>query len=268
MDHIKALASGIGPRVSGTDDEDAAIGYGADYLQGLGYAVMITEVPLPNGRVSHNVRAVKIGTSNQVIVVGGHIDSVAGAPGANDNASGSAVVLELARCMRDLETTATIEFVLFGAEEMIDSDPDHHHYGSRQFVRDMTSTERSRLVGMISVDMVAYGTTFTIRTMNQGPQELRDMLLDFSAANGYGAEFLKDKGTYGWSDHEPFELAGYPAAWVEWRRDPNYHTSRDNWNHVKSKEALVERAGEMIFRFLLDLTEADLQYLADARELD
>jgi aminopeptidase YwaD len=265
MSHIKALAKDIGARKSGTAAEDAAVGYAAEYLESLGYSVEIPEVPLPDGSVSHNVQAVKVGASASVIVVGGHIDSKAPAPGGNDNASGSAVVLELAHYLRNVDTVPTIEFVLFGAEEMVDSNADHHHYGSRQFVQSMTAEERSALVGMISVDMVAYGSTFTIRNMKRGPQRLTDMLLAYSSGNGFGAKFLKDTGTYGWSDHEPFELAGYPAAWVEWRSDPDYHTAADTYEHAKS--ALVKRTGEMLLGFLLGLTPADLDSLASARTL-
>ncbi len=72
--------------------------------------------------------------SESVIVIGAHIDTVAVSPGGNDNASGVAVVLELARDLRDADIVATVQFVVFGAEEMTDSNADHHHYGSRQFV--------------------------------------------------------------------------------------------------------------------------------------
>jgi hypothetical protein len=267
MAHIRALAADMGPRKSGTATEDAAVGYAAEYLESLGYSVEVTQVPLPDGSVSHNVLAVKPGASTSTVLVGGHIDTKAGAPGANDNASGAAVVLELARYLSAVETTPTIEFVLFGAEEMVDSNADHHHYGSRRFVADMTSEERSVLVGMISVDMVAYGSSFTVRSMKRGPQQLTGRLLDYSSAHGFGATYLKDTGTYGWSDHEPFELAGYPAAWIEWRDDPKYHTSGDSWDHVKSNSALVRRTGEMLLGFLLSLTEADLHSLAAARTL-
>jgi aminopeptidase YwaD len=265
MSHIRALAKDIGARQAATDAEDAAVGYVAEYLESVGYSVATSEVPLPDGRVSHNVQAVKAGASASVIVVGAHIDSKAPAPGGNDNASGSAVVLELAHYLQGVDTTATIEFVLFGTEEMIDSNADHHHYGSRQFVQNMTAEERSALVGMISVDMVAYGSTFTIRNMKRGPQQLTNMLLTYSSNNGFGAKFLKDTGTYGWSDHEPFELAGYPAAWLEWRSDPDYHTAGDTYEHAKS--ALVQRTGEMLLGFLLGLTAADLDSLASARTL-
>ena len=263
MNHIKALAKDIGARKSGTAAEDAAVGYAAEYLESLGYSVETPAVPLPDGSMSHNVQAVKAGASASVIMLGAHIDSKAPAPGGNDNASGSAVVLELAHYLRNVDTTATIEFVLFGAEEMVDSNADHHHYGSRQFVQSMTTEERSALVGMVSVDMVAYGSTFTIRNMKRGPQRLTDMLLAYSSTYGFGAKFLKDTGTYGWSDHEPFELAGYPVAWVEWRSDPDYHTAADTYEHARS--TLVKHTGEMLLGFLLGLTPADLDSLASAR---
>ena len=115
MSHLQALAAGIGPRKSGTDAEDAAVRYASDYLQSLGYQVVTTEVALPNGEVSHNVRATKGGASSSVILVGAHIDCKATAPGGNDNASGVAVVLELARDLLGAGTVPTLQFVLFGA---------------------------------------------------------------------------------------------------------------------------------------------------------
>ena len=265
MSHLQALAAGIGPRKSGTDAEDAAVRYASDYLQSLGYQVVTSEVALPNGEVSHNVRATKGGASSSVILVGAHIDCKATAPGGNDNASGVAVVLELARDLLGAGTVPTLQFVLFGAEEMTDSNPDHHHYGSRQLLEGMTADERSALVGMISVDMVGYGSKFHVRTMNKGPQLLRDMLKTFSNENGLTATYLRDPGTYGYSDHEPFELAGFPAVWVEWREDPLYHTAGDTYEHCDATD--VQRAGHMLAQFLAQLDQADLEALASARTL-
>jgi aminopeptidase YwaD len=263
MAHIEALAQDIGPRKSGTDAEDAALDYATAYLQSLGYQVDTAEVTLPEGMSSKNVVAVKQGQSDSVVVVGGHIDSKAGAPGGNDNASGVAVILELARDLHDADTVATIKFVVFGAEEMTDSNADHHHYGSRQFVQGLTSERASALVGMISVDMVGYGSDFKVRTMDQGPQLLSDMVENYSTSRGLVAFYSKDEGTYGWSDHEPFELAGYPAVWLEWNDDPTYHTAQDTYSHCDA--TVVQRTGDMLLGFLHALTLSDLQSLAAAR---
>ena len=70
--------------------------------------------------ISHNVVATKEAThksTNQLILVGAHHDSVDGAPGANDDASGTATVLELARVFANAPTDTDIRFVTFGAEE-------------------------------------------------------------------------------------------------------------------------------------------------------
>jgi aminopeptidase YwaD len=265
MSHIKVLAQDIGPRKSGTQAEDDALIYAKTYLQDLGYQVDTVPVTLPGGKSSRDLYAIKQGRSNSVVVVGGHIDSKAGAPGGNDNASGVAVVLELARDLQAADTAATIEFVVFGAEEMTDSNSDHHHYGSRQFVEALTAAQQSALVGMVSVDMVGYGSEFTVRTMRRGPQSLSDMLKTYSNDHGLAARFSKDTGTYGWSDHEAFELTGYPAVWLEWNDDPTYHTARDTYAHCDP--TVVQRTGDMLLGFLARLSESDLETLAAAREL-
>ena len=263
MAHIRKLSVDIGVRVGGTENEAAAARYARAYLKNLGYTVDTIPVLLTNGRISHDIRAVKKGTSASTILVGGHIDSVSPSPGANDNGSGAATVLELARDLSDAETVATIEFVLFGTEELIDSDPTHDHFGSRVFVSKMSPQERTNLVGMVSVDMIACGTAFTVGTMNRGPRQLCDMLLAYSGSHALPASYQQDLGKYGWSDHAPFELAGYPVAWMEWGDDPAYHTAGDTYAHCQS--ALVQRTGTMLLGFLAGLTPSDLARLRAAK---
>ena len=61
----------------------------------------------------------KNSTGNEkAVVVSSHYDSVVGAPGANDNASGTGLVLELARAFQNVETDKEIRFIAFGSEEM------------------------------------------------------------------------------------------------------------------------------------------------------
>ncbi len=66
-----------------------------------------------------NIFAIKEGvsTADEVVVVGGHYDSVPGSPGANDNGSGVAAVLELARLLADVPMARTVHFVAFVNEE-------------------------------------------------------------------------------------------------------------------------------------------------------
>jgi len=66
-------------------------------------------------------------------VVGAHYDSInkhGGSPGANDNASGVGVILEAARVLKRADLPYVVEFVAFGAEESVDGNLAHQHYGS------------------------------------------------------------------------------------------------------------------------------------------
>lgn len=263
MAHLYRLAAVIGPRKGGTAAELAAAQYGVDYLTSLGYSPTLMDVPLPNGTTSHNVVAVKPGTSPLTIVVGGHMDSKLPSPGGNDNASGSATVLELARALKDATLVPTVVFVLFGQEETVAGKTDDHHWGSRRYVSTMTAEQRANLVGMISLDMVGNGQIFYYRTMGRGPRAMRDLMQAYATAVKANILYLKDASRNGYSDHEPFELAGFPAAWLEWRKDPAYHTAGDTYAHCSA--ACVERAGKFALGFLADLDMSDLYNLRAAK---
>jgi Zn-dependent M28 family amino/carboxypeptidase len=264
MSHVRRLADGIGVRRSGSKGETSAARYIYDTLRRLGYAdARIVAVPLPNGRVSHSVSATRRGTEQGTILLGAHIDTKVPSPGANDNASGSGVLLELARDLKGARVAPTVTFVWFGAEEMIDHDGNHHHYGSRAFVRTMPAALRRDLAGMVSVDMVGYGDVFNVRTMGEGPRAMVDLITRRFRDSGVTLRYARDPGRSGWSDHEAFELAGYPVAWLEWNTDPVYHTSGDRASHLQRSR--IEDTGRALREFLVSLTARDLARLKDAR---
>ena len=258
MESVRALES-FGVRKEGTAAETATAQWLLEQMEALGYDARIEDVPLPNGTASHNVIARAEGTSERVIVLGAHLDSKSPSPGANDNASGCAAILEIARILAEQPVTPTVEFVFFGAEEMIDSDGDHHHYGSRFRVTAMTDAEVANTAGMISVDMIGYGPQFVSRTMRRGPQDMSDLLIAQAEADDYTLDFLKDPGTSGWSDHEAYELAGIPATWIEWRDDPVYHTAEDTSGHLNHENIRV--AGQVVLDVLRSLDEDGLEEL-------
>ena len=112
------LAAGIGARPQGQAPERTAAQYLEGELKNMGYNVGWQTFNLPNGAVSQNLIAASPGTSDRCyIIVSCHIDSRPGTPGANDNASGCAVVLELARTLKGTKHFPEIKFILFGAEE-------------------------------------------------------------------------------------------------------------------------------------------------------
>ncbi len=86
---------------------------------------------------------------DQTIVVGAHFDSHPGTPGADDDASGVAAVLELARVFRDQRLERTLRFVFFTNEEEPDLKTDH--MGSLAYAKDLV-TQGLEVVGMLNID--------------------------------------------------------------------------------------------------------------------
>ncbi len=262
LSHVVQLSSRIGPRPEGSSAERKAASYITKTLSSYGYRPSIQTVRLPYGKTSRNVIAVKPGATDARLVLGAHYDSKADSPGANDNASGAGVLLELARVLEDRPTQARVVFVFFGAEEMIDSNGDHHHYGSRQFVSHLSRGQRSEIAGMISVDMIGYGSTFKMRTMGEGPPQLANAMRKFAAANGVKIVPVPDTGRYGWSDQEAFERAGIPAAWIEWGEDPAYHSSRDTAGRLS--KARLQTTGSLLEKLVTRLSRSNLERLKAA----
>ncbi|UCC28762.1 MAG: Zn-dependent exopeptidase M28 [Phycisphaerales bacterium] len=174
----------------------------------------------------YNVVATKVGVTDPTVeyVIGAHYDSDswAEAPGADDNASGVALVLEAARVLSAYPSDYTIRFVAFDGEEW-------GLWGAYAYV-DTHSTDD--IHGMISADMVSYNTGENSVDIDgwsvSGPWDIKDAIAEAVAAYGNGLGSIIYTSTC-CSDHMPFLEAGLQAALVieDWG-NPNYHTPFDN----------------------------------------
>lgn len=262
MEDARNLAA-FGSRPGGSEQERFAAEYVERRLRSMGYEPVVRTFELPNGRTSRNVIASVDGyASSRALIVGAHIDTKPPSPGANDNASGAGVLLELARLLRESPAAGRVVFVFFGAEEFLTDAPgDAHHLGSRNHAASLSAEERASTAGMISVDMVGYGSRFHVRDMRRGPRSLTELLLADARRQQVALSFEKDLGSTGWSDQEPYELAGIPASWLQWQSDPTYHTERDSGEHLQRRP--FETTGGFLLRFLRRLQESDLERLCD-----
>ena len=175
-----------------------------------------------------NVVATRSG-GPQTLVIGGHIDSVAAGPGANDNASGTAVVLELARVMAARETPYTLKFVGFDAEEI-------GLIGSNYYVSQLSEAERRNIVGMINLDMVGVGTESKVG----GSPALVRLAQEAGKQSGLR---LSEMGESGASDHASFTRAGIPGLFIYRSNDPNYHSPNDKAEYIDP--ANLQIAGQL-----------------------
>ncbi len=164
-------------------------------------------------------------------VVGAHYDSVAAGPGGNDNASGVAVLLEIARALAAREDEEGICFVAFGAEEV-------GLFGSRDFVDSLTPDEQSRVKAMVNLDMVGVGDEWQL----VGSADLVDGIDDAAAALSLDPVPIQ-AGGHTFSDQHSFIDVGIPAVLIHRAGDPNYHTKADRAEFVEP--LLLEEAADL-----------------------
>jgi hypothetical protein len=216
--HIKSISNDIGSRPAGTDAEAQTLQYLVNVFEQLRYpsqAQPFSVVADGNTIQSANFIAVKHGLSSQEIIVGAHYDSVKTGKGADDNASGVGVILEVAERLKDTETPYTIRFILFGAEEA-------GLQGSKYYVSQMTEEQKQNTIAMINLDSVTAGD-FAYIYGDQGDKGvIRDWALDYATRNNLPLQTQPGEnpkypvGTTGdWSDHAPFKDAGIPYTYFE-----------------------------------------------------
>lgn len=173
--------------------------------------------------VTSRVRVVS-GTSQNVVgqpsdapcsaYLGAHYDSVPEGPGANDNASGTALLLELAR-VRKIDGLCV---AAFGSEEI-------GLFGSKAFVR-AHKVQGARF--MLNFDMVAKATGPTLI----GDADLAQRVLALRAANGLSLRHIVSFGAGSSSDHATFLEAGVPALMFYSGNDQFIHTKQDDIKNV------------------------------------
>jgi hypothetical protein len=199
----------------------------------------------------YNVVATKTGTVHptQEYIIGAHYDSVDN-PGADDNASGTAALLEIARILSQYDSAYTIRLIAFDREEQ-------GLVGSYAYVADNAGAD---ILGMVSADMIAYNLGTNAGTIHggSGSTPLKNAMV--SAVNEYGDGLTPiPAGTSGGSDHAPFENAGYEAVLLieDWG-NPNYHTQDDN----------VDVPNYIDYPFAVRMTRSLIGWLVDAAEVD
>ena len=214
----------------------------------FGYAPEFQWFDRPNalGGKTANVVATLKGTVNPelIYVVSSHYDSVAIGPGADDDSSGTAALLETARLLSKHPQPATIVFASFTGEEA-------GLLGSREFVRRAVA-DKLHIVGALNNDMVGWANDArldnTIRYSNPGIRDIQHAAaMQFSNLITYDALYYK--GTDAAAYYEAFGdivggIGSYPVL-----SSPHYHQSHDlleNMNHQLITEVAKTTAATLM----------------------
>ncbi len=251
--HVGELAASIGYR---STFHPRQLAHAAQYLKGelesLGYQVKDHSFP-SRGSPAPNLEAVLTGTTwpAEIVVVGAHFDSFQGTPGADDNASGVAGVLALAKMFANKPQQRTVRFVLFPNEEppaFQQSD-----MGSLVYAKACRAAN-DRVVAMLSLETIGYykqtpgtqkypfpmallypseGNFIGFATNFSNRELLKECVRVFRSSANFpseGAALPEGIPGVGWSDHWAFWQVGYPAVMITDTalfRNPNYHTASD-----------------------------------------
>jgi len=271
--HVEMLAQQIGERnVWHAEALAAAALYIRNTLEDLGYQVRVQAFD-SQGLTVQNLEVEFPGAiaSEEIIVVGAHYDTVEGGPGANDNASGIAALLEVARLLAGKTHARTLRLVAFVNEEQPFSESEE--MGSRVYA------ERSRQRGeqinaMISLETIGHYTDQPASQHYPFPfnyfypdtgnfigfvgnlsswRLVRQAVGAFRESTAFPSEGVAAPDWItgvGWSDHASFWHAGYPAIMVTdtaFFRYAHYHEATD------TPEKLDYQSLARVTRGLLDV---------------
>lgn len=247
-------------------------------LRSLGLVVESDFFPYA-GQHFRNIVA-RLGQSQEPpIVIGAHIDAVEGTPGADDNATGVAVLLEAARILSQADIESPILFCAFNLEEL-------NMIGSTAFANKLKAGGK-RIAAMISLEMIGY-TDARPGSQNLpvglsgfypdrgdfigviGNWKSHAVLRQFAAAMrkvpGLPVETLAVPGkgmmipAVRLSDHAPFWDLGYPALMItdtSFYRNPHYHKPTDTIETLDIK--FIARVCEGVVRGVFELQRVGLR---------
>jgi hypothetical protein len=249
--HVDALATGIGPRHVGRSSAlHAAATYIEQQLRSLGYDVEPQPFEAAGTMVAHLEARARTSTS-AYFVVGAHYDTIPGTPGANDNGSGVAVLLELARLFQNQPQASHVRFIAFVNEEPPWFQTDL--MGSVAFAA-RARARGDAITGMISLETMGYYSEMRGSQRYPSPFQLffpdkGDFLAAVSNMASYpllrrfAREFKRASPLHliaspapatipgvGWSDHWSFWQHGYRAILLTDTapyRYPHYHAASD-----------------------------------------
>lgn len=253
--HVRMLSETIGNRnLADAAALERAEAYLSDQLAGHGYRVERQAYEV-EGKVSSNLIATMSGQirPEEVVIVGAHYDSCFN-PGADDNASGVAALLELARMLKGQSFSRTVKLIAFTNEEppFYKSDV----MGSRVYAK-AAKARGEQIVAALILEMIGYYSTrphsqhypigLGFFRPNQGNflgvvgnlkhrtlvRRVTGLLRRYGSVPIEPAAVPAFISGVDWSDHWSFWQEGYPAVMLTdtaFLRNPNYHAPTDTWD--------------------------------------
>ena len=256
--HVEKLAGEIGERnLREYNNLEAAIGYIEKIFRELNYNVSFQDFVV-KGKIAKNIEVEILGKSHpdEIIILGAHYDSVIDCPGANDNATGVAAILEFARLLKGGNLQRTVRSVAFVNEEPPFFQTEN--MGSLVYAR-RANKRREKIVAMFSIETIGYYSDakgsqrypfpFSFFYPNTGNfigfvgntssrSLVHETIASFRKNTHFPSEGVAAPGWMtgiGWSDQWSFWKEGYPGIMITDTapfRYPYYHTQWDTPDNI------------------------------------
>jgi len=251
----------FGPRTPGSDAHRQAGDWICSELEAAGWQVW-EQTAVVDGHAIRNISASRVqGAGDPLYILGAHYDSRLVAdqdqdpakrdnavPGANDGASGVAVLLELARSLpEDLDGNVWLEF--FDAEDQGDLPGWDWILGSRYMASNMDRELVYHVNGVVVVDMIGDADLTIYKERNSDPS-LTDAIWTTAAAHGYGDQFQPSVKYQMLDDHLPFKERGIPVVLLIDFDYPWWHTTGDSVDKVSAES--LDAVGTTLYYWLVD----------------
>ena len=251
---LETLSIGIGPRPMGSPAEHRALTFAVEKFREYGCDtsyIMKMEYTTRANTTSGIAIGIKRGATNRIILIGGHMDSAGPEiPGADDDGSGAATVIELARIFGKRQMQSTLMFCCWGGEEqgLEGSQYFTEHFEHLDSIVMMLQIDMANGLGIVDLDPDTHGrsaprwlTRAVIEEFyNLGYRNLRYPTHSFS----FNYAFSRGAG----SDHESFLNKGIPAIDFSTDVDKPIHTPRDNFENVDPRG--MQRTGDVFLKLI------------------
>jgi len=234
----------FGPRIPGSQAHQKTINWIKDQVNRNGWKVDIQKTEI-SGHPVQNIVAVRNGIGPWIII-GTHYDTRQIAdhdpdpakrnqpvPGANDGASGVALLLELSRKIPS-NLSKKIELVFFDAEDQGDINGSDWILGSRAFVNQLEGKPNA----VIIVDMIGDASLNIYRERNSDPN-LTDQIWSTARRLNFTSQFLNEIRYQLLDDHIPFVEKGIPSLDIIDFDYPYWHTTEDTLDKVSSQSLII-----------------------------
>jgi len=263
-----AFQVNLGTRLPNSQAHANTVQYISQNLDQAGWQVRLQETHSPEQPDGYLVRNVigQYGSGRPWLVLGAHYDSrlvadketdpvmaAQGVPGANDGASGVAVLLELARILPAyMEAPSQSDAMRFGQIWLVFFDAEDNGklpgwdwiLGSRVFVEDLHEMPDA----VVILDMIGDADLKILQEKNSDPLLVKE-IWDTAAELGYQEWFIPEPGPGILDDHTPFLQAGVPAVDIIDFSYPYWHTSQDTLDKLSAQSLRI--VGETVMRWIL-----------------